>query len=77
MQTSAPFVLGSIMGSVAVLFRGTDIAGYAAENARRVRAEAADVMLWGTEETEPGPDGSLLSPLRAELALPDTKERAS
>jgi hypothetical protein len=77
MHTSAPFVLGSIMGGVAVWFRGTDIAGYAAENARRVRAQAADVMRAGTEKTEPGPDGSLISPRRAYVVLPDTKERVS
>ena len=77
MRTSEAFVLGTIMGGVAVWLWGKDIEGYVGEKTRGVRAKAADAMQAVEERTGQVLDGSGSSLRRAEGVLQDTKERVS
>jgi len=77
MRTSEAFVLGTIMGGVAVWLWGREIEGYVGEKTRGVRARAADAMRTVEEKTGQVLDGSGNSLRRAEGVLQDTKERVS
>ncbi len=77
MRTSEAFILGTIMGGVAVWLWGKDIEGYIGEKTRGVRAKAADAMQAVEEKTGQVLDGSGSSLRRAEGVLQDTKERVS
>ena len=77
MRTSEAFVLGTIIGGVAVWFWGKDIEGFVGEKTRGVRAKAADAMQAVEERTGQVLDGSGSSLRRAEGVLQDTKERVS
>ncbi len=77
MRTSEAFVLGTIMGGVAVWFWGREIEGYVGEKTRGVRAQAADAMRAVEEKTGQVLDSSGSSLRRAEGVLQDTKERVS
>jgi len=77
MRTSEAFVLGTIMGGVAVWLWGREIEGYVGEKTRGVRAKAADAMRAVEEKTGQVLDGSGNSLRRAEGVLQDTKERVS
>jgi len=77
MRTSEAFVLGTIIGGVAVWFWGKDIEGFVGEKTRGVRAKAADAMQTVEERTGQVLDGSGSSLRRAEGVLQDTKERVS
>ncbi len=77
MRTSEAFVLGTIMGGVAVWLWGKDIEGYVGEKTRGVRAKAADAMRAVEVKTGQVLDGSGNSLRRAEGVLQDTKERVS
>jgi hypothetical protein len=52
MRTGAAFVLGAIAGAVVVWFWGKEIADYAGEGTRGVRAKAADGMQAVKEKAE-------------------------
>ena len=77
MRTSEAFVLGTIMGGVAVWLWGREIEGYVGEKTRGVRAKAVDAM--GAVEEKAGQvlDNGGHSLHRAEGFLQDTKERVS
>ena len=77
MRTSEAFVLGTIMGGIAVWLWGREIEGYLREKTRGVRTTAADAMRAVEEKTGQVLDGSGSSLRRAEGALQDTKERVS
>ncbi len=77
MRATEAFVLGTIMGGVAVWLWGREIEGYVGEKTRRVRAKAADAMRAVEEKTGQVLDGSGNSLRRAEGVLQDTKERVS
>jgi len=77
MRTSEAFVLGTIMGGVAVWFWGREIEGYVGEKTRGVRAQAADAMRALEEKTGRLLDSSGSSLRSAEGVLQDTKERVS
>ena len=77
MRTSEAFVLGTIMGGVAVWIWGKEIEGYLGEKTRGVRTRAADAMLAVEEKTGQVLDSSGSSLRRAENVLQDTKERVS
>jgi hypothetical protein len=77
MRTIDAFILGTIMGGVAVWLWGKDIQGYVGEKTRGVRAKAADAMQAVEERTGQVLDGSGSSLRRAEGVLQDTKERVS
>jgi hypothetical protein len=77
MRTSEAFVLGTIMGGVAVWLWGREIEGYLGEKTRGVRAKAADAMRAVEEKTGQVLDGGGNSLRRAEGVLQDTKERVS
>jgi hypothetical protein len=77
MRTSEAFVLGTIMGGVAVWLWGREIEGYLGEKTRGVRTKAADAMRAVEEKTGQVLDGGGNSLRRAEGVLEDTKERVS
>ena len=77
MRTSGVFVLGTIMGGVAVWLWGKEIESYVAEKTCGARAKAADAMHAVEEKTGQVLDGSGSSLRRAEGILQDTKERVS
>jgi len=77
MRATEAFILGTIMGGVAVWLWGNDIEGYVGEKTRGVRAKAADAMQAVEEKTGQVLDGSGSSLRRAEGVLQDTKERVS
>jgi hypothetical protein len=77
MRTSEAFVLGTIIGGVAVWLWGRKIEGYVGEKTRGVRTKAADAMRAVEEKTGQVLDGSGNSLRRAEGVLQDTKERVS
>jgi hypothetical protein len=77
MRTSEAFILGTIMGGVAVWIWGREIEGYVGEKTRGVRTQAADAMQAVDEKTGQVLDGSGSSLRRAEGVLQDTKERVS
>jgi hypothetical protein len=77
MRTTEAFILGAIMGGVAVWVWGKDLEGYVGEKTRGVRAKAADAMQAVEEKTGQVLDGSGSSLRRAEGVLQDTKERVS
>jgi hypothetical protein len=77
MRTTEAFILGTIMGGVAVWLWGKDIEGYIGEKTRGVRVKAADAMQAVEEKTGQVLDGSGSSLRRAEGVLQDTKERVS
>lgn len=77
MRTTEAFILGTIMGGVAVWLWGKDIEGYVGEKTRGVRAKAADAMQAVEEKTGQVLDGSGSSLRRVEGVLQDTKERVS
>jgi len=77
MRTSEAFILGTIMGGVAVWIWGREIEGYLGEKTRGVRTQAADAMQAVDEKTGQVLDGSGSSLRRAEGVLQDTKERVS
>jgi hypothetical protein len=77
MRTSEAFVLGTIMGGVAVWLWGREIEGYLGEKTRGVRAKAVDAMRAVEEKTGQVLDGGGNSLRRAEGVLQDTKERVS
>jgi hypothetical protein len=77
MRTSEAFVLGTIIGGVAVWLWGQDIEGFVGERTRGVRAKAADAMQAVEERTGQVLDGSGSSLRRVEGVLQDTKERVS
>lgn len=77
MRTGEAFVLGTIVGGVAVWLWGREIEGYVGEKTRGVRARAADAMRAVEEKTGQVLDGSGNSLRRAEGVLQDTKERVS
>jgi hypothetical protein len=77
MRTTEAFILGTIMGGVAVWLWGREIEGYVGEKTRGVRAKAADAMRAVEEKTGQVLDGSGNSLRRAEGVLQDTKERVS
>ena len=77
MRTTEAFILGTVLGGVAVWLWGREIGGYVTEKTRGVRAQAADAMRAVEERTGQVPDGSGSSLRRAEGVLQDTKERVS
>ena len=77
MRTTEAFILGTIMGGVAVWLWGREIEGYVGEKTRGVRTQAADAMQAVEEKTGQVLDGSGSSLRRAEGVLQDTKERVS
>jgi len=77
MRTTEAFILGTIVGGVAVWLWGREIEGYVGEKTRGVRAKAADAMRAVEEKTGQVLDGSGNSLRRAEGVLQDTKERVS
>jgi hypothetical protein len=77
MRTTEAFILGTIMGGVAVWLWGREIEGYVGEKTRGVRAKAADAMRAVEEKTGQVLDGGGNSLRRAEGVLQDTKERVS
>jgi len=77
MRTTEAFVLGAIMGGVAVWLWGREIEGYVGEKTRGVRAQAADAMRAVEAKTGQILDNSGTSLRRAEGVLQDTKERVS
>ena len=77
MRTCEAFVLGTIVGGVAVWLWGREIEGYLGESTRGVRTQAADAMQAVEEKTGQVLDGSGNSLRRAEAVLQDTKERVS
>jgi hypothetical protein len=77
MRTSEAFVLGTIIGGVAVWLWGQDIEGFVGERTRGVRVKAADAMQAVEERTGQVLDGSGSSLRRVEGVLQDTKERVS
>jgi hypothetical protein len=77
MRTSEAFILGTIMGGVAVWLWGREIEGYLGEKTRGVRTKAADAMRAVEEKTGQVLDGGGNSLRRAEGVLEDTKERVS
>ena len=77
MRTTKAFILGTVMGGVAVWLWGREIEGYVGGKTRGVRAKAADAMRAVEEKTGQVLDGSGNSLRRAEGVLQDTKERVS
>ena len=77
MRTSEAFVLGTILGGVAVWLWGREIEGYVGEKTRGVRTQAADTMRVVEEKTGEILDSGGSSLRRAEVVLQDTKERVS
>ena len=77
MRTTEAFILGTIMGGIAVWLWREEIEGYVGEKTRGVRAKAADAMQAVEEKTGQVLDGSGNSLRRAEDVLQDTKERVS
>ena len=77
MRTSEAFVLGTILGGVAVWLWGREIEGYVGEKTRGVRTQAADTMRVVEEKTGQILDSGGSSLRRAEVVLQDTKERVS
>jgi hypothetical protein len=77
MRASEAFVLGTIIGGVAVWLWGREIEGYVGERTRGVRARAADAMRAMEEKTGQVLDGSWNSLRRAVGVLQDTKKRVS
>jgi hypothetical protein len=77
MRTSEAFILGTIMGGVAIWFWGREIQGYVGEKTRGVRTQAADAMRTVDEKTGQVLDSGGSSLHRAEGVLQDTKERVS
>jgi hypothetical protein len=77
MRASEAFVLGTIMGGVAVWLWREEIEGYVGAKTRGVRAQAADAMRAVEEKTGQLLDSSGSSLRRAEGVLQDTKERVS
>ena len=77
MRTSEAFVLGTIMGGVAVWLWGKEIAGYVADRTRGVRTQAADAMGAVDEKAGQVLDGGGNTLRRAGDFLEDAKERVS
>jgi hypothetical protein len=77
MRTTKVFILGALMGGVAVWLWRKDIEGYVGDRTRAVRAKAADAMQAVDEKTGQILDGGGSSLHRAEGVLQDTKERVS
>jgi len=77
MRTSEAFVLGTIVGGLAVWLWGREIEGYVGEKTRGVRAKAADAMRTVEEKTGQILDSGGDSLHRAEGFLQDTKGRVS
>ena len=77
MRTSEAFILGSVVGGVAIWLWGREIEGYVGEKTRGVRAQAADAMRAVEEKTGQVLDSSGNSLRRAEDVLQNTKERVS
>jgi hypothetical protein len=77
MRTSEAFILGSVMGGVAVWLRGREIEGFVGEKTRGVRAQAADAIRAVEEKTGQVLDSGGNSLRRAEGVLQNTKERVS
>ncbi len=77
MRTTEAFILGTVLGGVAVWLWRREIEGYVTEKTRGVRAQAADAMRAVEERTGRVLDGGGSSLRRAEGVLQDTKERVS
>jgi len=77
MRRTEAFILGTIMGGVAVWLWGRDVESYVGKKTRGVRTKAADAMRAVDEKTGQVLDGSGNSLRRAEGILQDTKERVS
>jgi hypothetical protein len=77
MRTSEAFILGSVMGGVAVWLWGREIEGFVGEKTRGVRAQAADAIRAVEEKTGQVLDSGGNSLRRAEGVLQNTKERVS
>jgi len=77
MRSGKAFILGTIVGGVAVWLWGREIEGYVGEQTRGVRARAADAIQAVEEKTARVLNGSGNSLRRAEGVLQDTKDRIS
>jgi hypothetical protein len=77
MRASEAFIVGTIIGGVAVWRWEKDSEGYVGEKTRGVRAKAADAVHAAEEKTWQVLDGSGSSLRRAQGALRDTTERVS
>jgi len=77
MRRTEAFILGTIMGGVAVWLWGRELESYVGEKTRGARTKAADAMRAVDEKTGQVLDGSGNSLRRAEGILQDTKERVS
>jgi hypothetical protein len=77
MRRTEAFILGTIMGGVAVWLWGRDLESYVGKKTRGARSKAADAMRAVDEKTGQVLDGSGNSLRRAEGILQDTKERVS
>jgi hypothetical protein len=77
MRASEAFVLGTIVGGLAVWLWGREIEGYVGERTRGVRARAADALRAVEEKSGRILDNGGDSLHRAEGFLQDTKGRVS
>lgn len=77
MRTTEAFIVGTIVGGVAVWLWGRDIAGFFGDRTRGVRATAADALQVVEEKTEQVLDGSADALRRAGGILHDTKGRVA
>ncbi len=77
MRTGEAFILGTVMGGVAVWLWGREIEGFVGEKTRGVRTQAADAMREVDEKTGQMLDSGGNSLRRAEDILQDTKGRVS
>jgi len=77
MRTTKAFILGAVMGGVAVWLWGKEVEGYFWEQTRGARAKAADAIQTVEETTGQVLDGSGKSLRRAEGVLRYTKARVS
>jgi hypothetical protein len=77
MRTSEAFVVGAIIGGIAVWLWGREIERYVGEKTRGVRARAVDALRVVEEKTGQVLDSSESSLRRAEGVVQGTKERVT
>ena len=77
MRTTGAFILGTIMGGVAVWLWGREIEGYVGERTLGVRAQAADALRVVEEKAGQVLDSGGSSLRRVEGVLQDAKKRVS